>query len=204
MVCTRPDLCFVVTKLSQHLSKPMKSHFNIAKQTLRYLKGTQYRALKFVKTDNLDLVGYSDSDWGIAQDRRSISGYGFKLNHQSSLISWKSKKQPVVALSTCEAEYIALCLASQEALFLKQLFSDMMCFQTKSVKVYVDNQSAICLAKNNVSNQRSKHIDIKFHFVRSEVEIGNIVVEYIPTEINTADVFTKPFSRNRIDKLLLC
>lgn len=139
MTCTRPDLCYVVTYLSQHLSKPKKSHFGMAKQVLRYLKGTPNRCLKFVKTSQPKLVGYSDSDWAMSNDRRSISGYAFKLCNESSMISWKSKKQTIVALSTCEAEYVALATATQEAKFLWQLLSDLMCLPCKSVCMYVDN-----------------------------------------------------------------
>ena len=127
MTCTRPDLCYVVTYLSQHLSKPMKSHYGMAKQVLRYLKGSNNRCLKFVKGTQLKLVGYSDSDWAKSDDRRSISGYAFKLCDESSLISWKSRKQSIVALSSCEAEYVALATATQEAKFLRQLFADLMC-----------------------------------------------------------------------------
>ena len=97
MTCARPDLCYVVTYLSQHLSKPMKSHYGMAKQVLRYLKGTNNRCLKFVKGTQLKLVGYSDSDWAMSDDRRSISGYALKLCDESSLISWKSRKQSIVA-----------------------------------------------------------------------------------------------------------
>ena len=100
MTCTRPDLCYAVTYLSQHLSKRKKSHFGMAKQVLRYLKGTPNRCLKFVKTSQPKLVGYSDSDWAMSNDRRSISGYAFKLCNESSLISWTSTKQTIVALST--------------------------------------------------------------------------------------------------------
>ena len=112
MTCTRPDLSYVVTYLPQYLSKPKKSHFGMAKQVVRYLKGTPNRCLKFVKKSQPKLVGCSDSDWAMSNDRRSISGYAFKLCNGSSLISWKSsKKQTIVALSTCEAEYVALATA---------------------------------------------------------------------------------------------
>ena len=111
MTCTRPDLSYVVTYLPQYLSKPKKSHFGMSKQVVRYLKGTTNRCLKFVKKSQPKLVGCSDSDWAMSNDRRSISGYAFKLCNESSLISWKSKKQTIVALSTCEAEYVALATA---------------------------------------------------------------------------------------------
>ncbi|XP_068733401.1 uncharacterized protein [Montipora capricornis] len=168
MTCTRPDLCYVVTYLSQHLSKPMKSHYGMAKQVLRFLKGTHNRCLKFVKGTQMKLVGYSDSDWAMSNDRHSISGYAFKLCDESSLISWKSKKQSIVALSSCEAGYVALATATQDK-FLRQLLADLMCHPYKNVCIYVDNQGAIALANNPVHHKRSKHIDVKYHYVRLQL-----------------------------------
>ena len=202
MTCTRPDLCYVVTYLSQHLSKPMKSHYGMAKQVLRYLKGTHNRCLKFVKGTQLKLVGYSDSDWAMSDDRRSISGYAFKLCDESSLISWKSRKQSIVALSSCEAEYVALATATQEAKFLRQLFADLMCHPCKNVCIYVDNQGTIALANNPVHHKRSKHIDVKYHYVRLEIQSGAVSLTYVPTDKNVADVFTKPVNRVKLDSLL--
>ena len=105
MICTRPDLSYIVSKLSQFMHKPTKFHLNAAKYVLRYLKGTKEYGLKFYKsTDPIHIVGFSDSDWAkTSEDRKSISGYCFQLNNQSSFISWKSKKQATVALSSCEA-----------------------------------------------------------------------------------------------------
>ena len=112
----------------------------------------------------------------------SITGICFKLCSDGPLISWKSKKQSTVALSTCEAEYVAMAAAVQEAKFLKQLFSDMQQCEQKKITLSVDNQGAIALAKNPVQHQRCKHIDIKYHFVRSEGNSGVIDLQYIPTD----------------------
>ena len=153
------------------MSKPTKAHLNIAKDVLRYIKGTLNFCLKFVKCDkNVELNGYSDSDWGGSEDTRSITGYCFQLNENGPLISWKSKKQQSVALSTCEAEYMALAASVQESKFLRQLLADMQGCDVKCVNIHVDNQGAILLAKNPVYHQRSKHIDIKKHFLRDAVQ----------------------------------
>ena len=127
MTGTRPDLCHIVTKLSQHMSKPTVATLNAAKHVLRYLKGTSSLSLKFRSIDYpLELLGFSDSDWGgSVSDRKSISDYGFQLSESGPLVSWKSKKQQTVALSTCEAEYIALAETVQEGKFLKQLCVDL-------------------------------------------------------------------------------
>ena len=158
MTCTRPDLCYIVTKLSQNMCDPTKAHLNMAKHVLRYLKGTLNIGLTFrkQKSEILGLQGFCDSDWGASSDRRSITGYGFSLCKKGPLISWKSRKQQIVALSTCEAEYVALTSAIQEAKFLSQLLVDMNGGAKSKVILNVDNQGAICLAKNPVHHQRTK------------------------------------------------
>ena len=134
MIATRPDLSYVVNKLSQSMSKPTKAHLGIAKQVLKYIKGTLDYSLTFKKSDTpLTLIGHCDSDWGASEDRKSISGFSFQLNEHGPLISWKSKKQRVIALSTCEAEYMAMTCAMQEANFLRQLLSDMLNSERESV-----------------------------------------------------------------------
>lgn len=201
MTSTRPDLCYIVTKLSQNMAKPTEADLNRAKYALRYLKGTREQCLKFEKSESpLRLTGFCDSDWGASvKDRRSITGYNFQLSQDGPLISWKSRKQQTVALSTCEAEYISLACTVQEAKFLKQLCNDMT-IATSDVLVNVDNQGTINLAKNPVNHQRSKHIDIKYHFIRTEIQAGTIKLDYIPTKDNVADIFTKPATKAKLEK----
>ena len=202
MTCTRPDLSYIVTRLSQYLEKPCKSHWVGAKQVLRYLKGTLDYGLVYRKcSEGLKLVGYSDADWASnSEDRRSVSGYCFGLSRGGGLISWKSRKQPTVSLSSCEAEYVALASAVQEMLFLKQLIKGVNLFKgNEPIVLFEDNQSAIALAKNPVKHQRVKHIDIKYHFIREVVKSGSVVLEYCPTENMVADVFTKPVSKVKLE-----
>ena len=174
MTSTRPDLSYSITKLSQHLDKPTLMHLNAAKHVLRYLKGTIDKNLVFRKSEEpLSISGFCDADWGASEDRRSITGYGFRLSSNGPLISWKSRKQPTVALSTCEAEYMSLAVAVQEGKFLFQLLGSIQDDSRnvfRSVTLYCDNQGALALANNPVQQQRSKHIDIKYHFVRSEIQ----------------------------------
>ena len=196
---TRPDLAFIVTKLAQYMSKPTKAHLSIAKHTLKYIKGTLDYNLKFCKSENsLNLIGYSDSDWGGSDDRKSISGYCFVLNKNGPLISWKSRKQATVSLSTCEAEYVAVTSAVRESKFLKQLYFDLSNCAGKTINLFVDNQSAINLANNPVYHQRSKHIDIKYHFIRSEVQKNTVKLLYVPSNENIADLFTKSLSKIKL------
>ena len=203
MCCTRPDLSYTVTKLAQKMSKPTKQDLTVAKDVLRYIKGTIHYGLSFVKSDETSTVlGFCDADWASSSDRHSISGYIFQMNATGGYVSWKSKKQRTVALSTCEAEYMALALCVQEAIHLIRLYSDLYSQSCLPVEIGVDNQGTILLAKNPVMHQRTKHIDVKYHFVREEVEQGNISLFYIPSARNVADVFTKPQSRSRIHQLI--
>ena len=199
MYCTRPDLTFVVTLLSQFMSAPLDIHMNIARGVLRYLKYTIHYDLKYVKAlDGLKLFGYSDSDFASSADRRSISGYCFQLNPKSALISWKTKKQSLVADSTCECEYIALSEATKEANFLRQYFAELTQATRKTVTIYVDNQSSIALAHHHAFHSRSKHIDTKYHFVRSYLENKSIELSYVPTANNIADIFTKAVNGQKL------
>ena len=203
MVCSRPDLCWVVTKLSQHLDKPNKGDWIMVKHVLRYLKGTLDYKLVYRKSEGgLSLHGYSDSDWaGSTTDRRSTTGYYFSLNRDGPPISWKSRKQPTVALSSCEAEYMALAACSQEGLFLEMLMRDFIPdVSFKPVVIKGDNQGSIALVKNNIVQNRSKHIDIKYHFIRSNYVNGLIDIMYTPTESNVADVMTKPMTKQKLDR----
>lgn len=202
MTSTRPDLSFVVSKLSQYLSEPKKQHWVAAKHVLRYLKCTVDQELCFRKQDvDLKLVAYSDADWAADQnDRRSVTGYCFSLSETGPVVSWKSKKQPTVALSTCEAEYMALSATTQESMYLVNLLKGMDTLNFTPVNIFEDNQGAIALSKNPVTRQRCKHIDIRYHFVRSVVSDGKIVLHYCPTDDMVADVFTKPVAKVRMDK----
>lgn len=201
--CTRPDLSFVIGKLSQHFAEPSEEHWNTVKHVFRYLKGTTNYGLCFKKDDKsqLGLVVHSDADWASdASDRRSTTGYCASLSTGSSLISWKSRKQPTVALSTCEAEYIALASAIQECMYLQQLLKGMDTYKYAPTKVYDDNQGAIALARNPVNRQRCKHIDIKYHFIRETVSSGKISLEYCPTDDMIADLLTKPATKLQLKR----
>ena len=188
---SRPDLAFAVGNAARYCSQPSQQHWSAVKRIFRYLRGTTDLGLLY-QPDNADLAGYSDADWaGDINDRKSTSGYVFMMS--GSAISWRSKKQSSVALSTAEAEYIALSSATQEAMWLRHLFSSLMkeyqrCIPTT---IYEDNQSTICMTKNNQSHGRSKHVDIKYHFVREQVELETVKVIYCKSEDMTADILTK-------------
>ena len=197
---TRPDIAFAVSKLSRYSSSPTQQHWLGVKHVFRYLKGTASYGLTYGKTNSDKCVGYSDADWaGDLNDRKSTSGYCFYLN--GGLISWKSSKQPCVSLSTAEAEYVALALASQEAIWISKLLSDLGCYQSPIV-IKEDNQAAICISSNECDHSRTKHIDIKFHYVRELVLNKFIELLYCPTDKMLADIFTKGLGQNKFDKLV--
>lgn len=133
-------------------------------------------------------------------DRRSMSGYCVRLCETSALISWKTKKQPTVALSTCEAEYVALALTIQECIYLEQLLKGIDTYVYKKTIVFEDNQGTIALVKNPVCRQRCKHVDIKYHFIRSTVKDEKVTLVYCTTEDMVADVMTKPVSKSKLIK----
>ena len=198
MCCTRPDLAFIVTILSQHMSNPSRGDLVMAKHVLRYLKGTKDWILVFRKSGApISINGCCDSDWANSEDRKSISGYCFNIFKNGPLISWKTRKQPTVALSTCEAEYISLVSAIQEGKYLKSLIYEITGLNL-NCQMNCDNQGTIALAKNPIKQQRTKHVDIKYHFIRDEICKGSVSMSYIPSEENLADIFTKPISSNKL------
>ena len=202
MTCSRPDLAWVVTKLSQHLENPSDRDWMTLRHVLRYVKGTVNHRLVYRKSKNgLKLTGHSDSDWASTKDdRRSTTGYAFRLNQDGPIISWKSRKQHTVALSSCEAEYMALTHATQELIFLSNLSKDFNITIPYPITIYGDNQGSLDMVKNPVSNERSKHIDIKHHFIREKYSEGLIDVCYVPTGENLADIFTKPVTKPKLQK----
>ena len=203
MVGTRPDIAFAIGKLSQHCADPRESHWTGVKRVLRYLRGSQRLGLVFGKDDlGTELHGYSDADWGgCLQSRRSTSGYVFKLC--GGPISWASRKQTVVAKSTCEAEYIALCEACKEAAWLRRFHADVLgATSDPTLRIGCDNTGTIAFAQNESTNRRNKHIDITYHFVRDAVQRKLVTLYHCPTAEMPADILTKPLGRVLFEKFV--
>ncbi|KAK2447699.1 hypothetical protein QL285_007031 [Trifolium repens] len=198
-----PDISYAVGYISRFMSKPLKSHFLAAKRILRYINGTVHYGVIFPYSSNketLELVGFSDADWcGDKIERKSTSGYLFKF--QGAPVSWCSKKQLVIDLSSCEAEYVAESLASCQANWLQSLLSEMGIIEDITVVLKLDNKSAINLAKNPISLGKSKHIETIFHFIRDQVSKGKLKLEFCSSEDQQADIFTKAIKRNQFLKL---
>jgi Zn ribbon nucleic-acid-binding protein len=200
MLGTRADVAYAVSFESRFLANPTEDHVAAAKHTLRYLKGTMDLELVF-RGDLQPLTGYTDSDWaGDAQTRRSTAGYVFNLG--SGAISWSSKRQSVVALSSCEAEYMGQTQATKEAVWLRLLLQQLGTDTggPQATVIFGDNQGAIALAKNPQFHSRTKHIGVQHHFVREKQARGEVDIQYTPTAQQVADGLTKPLPK---DKFLL-
>ena len=196
----RPDIAYAVSIVAQFSAKPTKQHWTAVKRILRYLQGTKNFGLLYSKEGSKECVGYSDVDWaGDLDNRRSTSGYVFKIS--GAAVSWRSKKETCVALSTTEAEYMALANATQEAIWMQQLTTDLKNRADKPIILFEDNQSAIYIAKNPQFHGRTKHIEIKYHFTREQVKKGIIDLQYCRTEDMIADMFTKALLKEKFIKL---
>jgi hypothetical protein len=202
LVNTRPDIAFAVGIVSRYMEDPRATHWAAVKQILRYLAGTVNYGCVYKKlgSTETELIGFSDSDLaGDVDDRKSTSGSVFLLG--SSLVTWVSQKQRVVALSSCEAEYIASANAACQGIWLSRLLGELLGVKTPKVRLLVDNKSAIALSKNPVHHDRSKHIDTKYHFIRDCVDRGEIDIDHVSTGEQLADILTKPLGRVRFVEL---
>ena len=198
MVCTRPDIAHAVGVVSRFMSNPGKEHWEAVKWLLRYLKGTSKIALCFRKKDVI-LEGFSDADLGGCLDtRKSTTGYIFTLG--GTAVSWMSRLQKSVALSTTEAEYMAISEASKEMIWLKNFLEELGKKQADNA-LYSDSQSAIHLAKNPVFHARTKHIQLRYHFTRELISNGTLSLKKILGSKNPADMLTKVVTN---EKLKLC
>lgn len=196
-VCTRPDIAHAVGALSKFLAAPTTDHWLMAKRVLRYLAGTTSAGINFTAAS--PVTGYCDADYaGDLDTRRSTTAYVFTLN--GGAISWNSRRQPTVAASTTEAEYMAAAAAVKEGLWIRTLLADMS-LSHSTITIMADNQSAIKLLKNPISSQRSKHIDVAYHFARERVMRHEICFKYISTDKMIADALTKAVPET---KLALC
>jgi hypothetical protein len=189
--CTRPDIGFPVSQVSKKMKDPILEDWKNIKRIFRYLKATLH--YKITYGPKQDLIGYSDASYAAdANDRKSHSGYIFTLN--GGPISWKSKKQAIVSLSSMEAEYIALTETVKEGMWLQKLQEDLK-LNKEALIIYEDNQSCIRTASDVIRNERSKHIDVRYHFVRELVNKKEVRLEYLPTEHMPADLMTKALGK---------
>ncbi|GJU08492.1 putative ribonuclease H-like domain-containing protein, partial [Tanacetum coccineum] len=200
LTASRSDLTFIVCMCARYQAKPTKRHLHAVKRIFKYLRETINRGLWYPKDYSIALTAYADADHAGCQDtRRSTSGCMQLLGDR--LVSWSSKRQKSVAISSTEAEYIAMSGCCAQILWMRSQLTDYGLGFNK-ITMYCDNKSAIALCSNNVQHSRSKHIDIRFHFIKEKVENGVVELYFVNTEYQLADIFTKALCRERIEFLI--
>jgi len=200
MTCTRPDVSYALSMVSRYQGNPGESHWIAVKNILKYLRNTRDMFLVFGGSEELRISGYTDASFQTdVDDSCSQSGWVFLLN--GGAVTWKSSKQPTVAESTCESEYIAASEAAKEATWLQNFIGDLGVVPTISepIEIFCDNTGAVALTKEPKDHGKTKHIKRKFHYVRHRVEDGDILVSRISSEENPADPFTKALSKSKHD-----
>lgn len=199
LTLTRPDLAYAVQQASLHMHEPRDAHWTFVKRVLRYVRGTTQKGLQLQRTSTPSLVAYSDADWaGCPDTRRSTSG--FCVFFGDSLVSWSSKRQPIVSRSSAEAEYRGVANVVAECCWLRHLLGELHVPLDQATIVYCDNISAVYLSENPVHHGRTKHVELDVHFVREKVAIGHIRVVHVPTRQQLADIMTKGLSTAQFDE----
>ena len=191
-VCTRPDIAFATGLLGRYQSNPGHDHWVAAKKVMRYLKRTKDYMLIYKHVQDLQLVGYSDSDFvGCQDEKKSTTGYIFKL--AGGAVSWKSEKHKSIASSTMQAELVACLSAATQAIWLRNLIKELTVFDfvDRPIQLYCDNNSAVLFVNNNKCLKGSKHMEVKYLTIKEKVQTGDIAVEHISTDDMIADPLTK-------------
>lgn len=201
LTLSRPDIVFAVHKLSQFVSKPRIPHLQAVHHLLRYIKSAPGQGVFFPANTSLHIRAFSDADWASCVDtRKSVTGYCVFLG--DALVSWKAKKQATVSRSSTEAEYRALATTTSEVLWIQQLLRDFQMSSSSPATIFCDNQSAIHIAHNPIFHERTKHIEIDCHFVRNKVTDGSIKLLPVRSNLQLADIFTKPLPSTILSTLL--
>lgn len=200
VIVSRPDAAYAVGILSQFIQNPGQVHWEVLKRVVTYLGHTKNLWLTFGGHNRMNAEGFCDADWASQAHRHSISGYSFHLGRGT--ISWSSKKQHIIALSSTEAEYIASTHATKEAIWLRAFLQEIGWQQNTPMEINCDNQGAITLAKDNKFHSRTKHIDLRYHFIHEAVEDERIKINYISTDENITDIFTKLLAKAKFSKFV--
>ncbi|KAD6795740.1 hypothetical protein E3N88_06636 [Mikania micrantha] len=196
---TRPDLSYAVGYVSRYMQDPRMVHQQAVKQILRYVKGSSDLGIFYQFTGNNKLIGFSDSSYSVdMDDGKGTTGLVFFFN--DAPVAWNSQKQPTVALSSCEAEFMAATSAACQAIWMKGLLAELTGKEDEQVVIKVDNKSAIALMKNPVFHGRSKHINTRYHFIRECVENNQVKVEHISGNSQRADILTKALPKVKFEE----
>ena len=187
---TRPDIAYAVSLVSQFMHNPSEVHMEAALRILRYLKSSPGREILFSKNNHLDIIGYTDADWaGSLTDRKSTSGYFTFVG--GNLVTWKSKKQNVVALSSAEAEFRGMTKGLCEILWIKGILKELGYPMETEIKMYCDNKAAIIIANNPVQHDRTKHVEVDRHFIKQKLDEKVVIFPLVKSEDQLEDILTK-------------
>ncbi|WZZ20649.1 hypothetical protein YC2023_122036 [Brassica napus] len=201
LTITRPDICFAVNQVSQHMQAPKVHHWKMVDRILRYLSGSHGQGVWMGCNGSTEVVGYCDADWaGDRVDRRSTTGYCTFIG--GNLVTWKSKKQKVISCSSAEAEYRAMLKLTNELVWIKGILKHLEIEQATPMTMHCDNQAAIHIASNSVFHERTKHIEVDCHKVRQMIILGVILPCYKRSEDQLADVFTKAARLKTMESIL--
>lgn len=200
LTAARPDLMFVVCLISRFMANPTQLHFAAVKRIMRYLKGTMEYGIWYKRGEGTKLVGYTDSDYaGDVDNSKSTSGYVFMMS--GGAVAWSSRKQPIVTLSTTDAEYIAAAYCACQAIWMGRVLKEIGYEQEGEMVIMCDNTSTIKLSKNAVMHGRSKHIRVRYHFLRDLTKEGVVKLIYCSTDEQLADIMTKPLKMVTFQKI---
>ncbi|KAM1091216.1 hypothetical protein ACFX2J_018527 [Malus domestica] len=201
LTITRPNISYAVSIVSQFMHAPTSVHMQIVKRILRYLKASVGRGILMTKNDSTAIMGYTDADWaGHSLDRKSTTGFCTFVG--GNLVTWRSKKQSVVARSSAEAEYRAMASTACELIWLKSLLFDLGFHSKEPISMFCDNQAAMHIASNPVFHKRTKHIEVDCHYVRAQVQANIINTHYTHSHDQLADIFTKPLPTIQFMRIL--
>ncbi|KAG0598392.1 hypothetical protein M758_12G069100 [Ceratodon purpureus] len=197
---TRIDIAYAVSVVSRFMQCPQEPHLQAVKHLYRYLRGTIDFALHYRRGEGSELQGFTDADWAAdAHDRKSTTGFVFFLG--STPITWNSRKQPTVALSSTESEYMALTERTKEAVWLRCLLGEIHALNRKTpTTIHGDNQGSLNLAHNPIYHGRTKHIEVRHHFIMEKIQSGEINLEFTPTIDQLADILTKALGRTAFER----
>ena len=197
---TRPDICYPVSLVSRFMNNPTESHMRAVNRILQYLKKTPGRGLYFKKNSSRQVEIFTDADWaGSMTDRRSTTGYCSYV--WGNLVTWRSKKQSVVARSSAEAEFRAMAHGICEGIWLQRMLKELSMPSEHAMNILCDNKAAISIAKNPVHHDRTKHVEIDRHFIKEKIDDRSITLEFTPSSQQTADILTKGLSRLNYENL---
>lgn len=200
LTATRPDMMFVTSLISRYMAKPTELHLQAVKRALRYLKGIVNYGIHYKRGGDGKLLAFTDSDYtGDMEDRKSTSGYVFLLS--SGVVSWSSKKQPIVTLFTTEVEFVAATVCACQANWMKRALKELRHGDEVYTHIKCDNSSTIKLSKNPMMHGHIKHIDVRYHFLRNLTKEGSIALVHCGSDDQVADVMTKPLKVDAFQKL---